>query len=132
MLRAPITRFIQKMVRWFDQWPLPTLFTQLINKYLTAAVKNTNLLQHGYHRFYLLTFFLAVIALMGLQIFRITEIDLPELAASPLKIHVALLLLVTAGAVIYAVFSSSRLSAILADRKSTRLNSSHVRISYAV
>ena len=114
MLRAPITRFIQKMVRWFDQWPLPTLFTQLINKYLTAAAKNTNLLQHGYHRFYLLTFFLAVIALMGLQIFRITEIDLPELAASPLKIHVALLLLVTAGAVIYAVFSSSRLSAILA------------------
>lgn len=114
MLRAPITRFIQKMVKWFDLWHLPTLFTQLINKYLATAAKNTNLLQHGYHRFYLLTFFLAVIALMGLQIFRITEIDLPELAASPLKIHVALLLLVTAGAVIYAVFSSSRLSAILA------------------
>src|SRR5690554_3653573 len=114
MLRAPITRFIQKMVKWFDLWHLPTLFTQLINKYLATAAKNTNLLQHGYHRFYLLTFFLAVIALMGLQIFRITEIDLPELAASPLKIHVALLLLVTAGAVIYAVFSTSRLSAILA------------------
>ncbi len=112
--RRPVTLFITKIIRWLDRFHLPTLFNQLINKYLKSAAKNTNLLQHGYHRFYLLTFFLAVIALMGIQIFRITDIQLPELTPSPIKIHVALLLLVTAFSVVFAVFAKSRLSAILA------------------
>ena len=113
-IRRPVTRFIVKTISWLDQYHLPTLFTQLIDKYLKTAAQNTNLLQHGYHRFYLLTFFLTVIGLMGIQIFRITDIQLPELSSSPVKIHVALLLFVTAFAVIFAVFSKSRLSAILA------------------
>lgn len=113
-IRRPVTRMIGRIITWLDHLHLPTLFSQLINKYLKTAAKNTNLLQHGYHRFYLLTFFLAVIALMGIQIFRITDIQLPELTPSPIKIHVALLLLVTAISVIFAVFAKSRLSAILA------------------
>ena len=112
-IRRPVTRLIGKIITWLDRLHLPTLFTQLINKYVKSAAKNTNLLQHGYHRFYLLTFFLMVIALMGIQIFRITDIHLPELTPSPIKIHVALLLLVTACAVVFAVFAKSRLSAIL-------------------
>jgi multicomponent Na+:H+ antiporter subunit A len=113
-IRRPVTRMIARIITWMDHLHLPTLFTQLINKYLKTAAKNTNLLQHGYHRFYLMTFFLVVIALMGIQIFRITDIQLPELTPSPIKIHVALLLLVTAISVIFAVFAKSRLSAILA------------------
>ena len=113
-LRIPIIKFIIKSVTWFDKFHLPTLFTKLINKYLKTAAQNTNLLQHGYHRFYLLTFFLAMIALMAMQIFRITDIQLPETGPSPIKLHVALLLLISAFALIFAVFSKSRLSAILA------------------
>jgi multicomponent Na+:H+ antiporter subunit A len=113
-IRRPVTRFIRKIINWLDRFHLPTLFSELINKYLKTAAKNTNLLQHGYHRFYLLTFFLTVIALMGIQIFRITDVQLPELKPSPIKIHVALLLLVTASSVIFAVFAKSRLSAIIA------------------
>ena len=112
--RRPVTRFIVKIVNWLDLYHLPTLFTKLIDRYLKSAAQNTNLLQHGYHRFYLLTFFLVVIGLMGLQIFRITDIQLPELDPSPIKINVALLLLVSSFAVVFAVFTKSRLSAILA------------------
>ncbi len=113
-IRRPVTRLIGQLITWFNLYHLPTLFTNLINKYLKTAAQNTNLLQHGYHRFYLLTFFLVVMALMGIQIFRITDINLPELPHSPVKIHVALLLVVTAFSVIFAVFAKSRLSAILA------------------
>ena len=53
-------------------------------------------------------------ALVWLQLFRITDIPLPEVESSPIRIHVALLLLVTSLAVIFAVLAKSRLSAILA------------------
>ncbi len=112
--RKPITKAISRIVDWLDKYHLPNLFANLINLYVKVASKNTGRMQHGYHRFYLLTFFLVTMALVWLQLFRITDIPLPEVDSSPIKIHVALLLLVTSLAVIFAVLAKSRLSAILA------------------
>jgi multicomponent Na+:H+ antiporter subunit A len=114
IFRKPVTSIISRFTIWIDKYHLPTLFANLINSYVVSASKNTRRLQHGYHRFYLMTFFLVAIAMIGVQAFRITDIPLPEMATSPVKIHVALLLLITSFAVIFAVISNSRLSAIMA------------------
>jgi len=114
LLRKPVTIFISRIIVWFDKYNLPNLFNALIYNYVKIASRSTLKMQHGYHRFYLLTFFLVTIALVWLQLFRITDVPLPEVGSSPIKIHVALLLLVTSMAVIFAVLSKSRLSAILA------------------
>ncbi len=112
--RKPITKAISRIIVWLDKYHLPNLFANLISLYVKVASKNTGRLQHGYHRFYLLTFFLVTMALVWLQLFRITDIPLPEVESSPIRIHIALLLLVTSLAVIFAVLAKSRLSAILA------------------
>jgi multicomponent Na+:H+ antiporter subunit A len=114
LVRKPATRVITRIIVWFDKYHLPNLFTALINKYLKVASRSTQKMQHGYHRFYLLTFFLVTMALVWLQLFRITDVPLPQLESSPVKVHVALLLLVSALAVVFAVLAKSRLSAILA------------------
>ncbi len=112
--RKPVTTAISSAIDWLDNYHLPNLFATLINLYVKIASKNTGRLQHGYHRFYLLTFFLVTMALVWLQLFRITDLPLPEVEPRPIKIHVVLLLLVTSMAVIFAVLAKSRLSAILA------------------
>jgi multicomponent Na+:H+ antiporter subunit A len=114
ILRKPATTFINRIIVWFDKYHLPNLFNSLIYNYVKIASHSTLKMQHGYHRFYLLTFFMVTMALVWLQWFRITDFQLPEEGSSPIKIHVALLLLVTSMAVIFAVLAKSRLSAILA------------------
>ncbi|TCO08731.1 hydrogen gas-evolving membrane-bound hydrogenase subunit E [Natronoflexus pectinivorans] len=114
LFRKPVNRVISTFINWLDRYHLPTLFTSVINYYIYLASKNTRRIQHGYHRFYLLTFFLVTIALISLQQFRITEVTLPESGFSPVKWHVALLLFIASLSVIFAVFAKTRLSAILA------------------
>ena len=112
--RKPVTKAIEKVITWFDIYHLPSLFNRLIYNYLKIAGRNTQILQHGYHRFYLLTFFLVTMVLVGIQVFRITDAPLPQVTSNPVRIHVALLLLGSSLAVIFAVLAKSRLSAILA------------------
>ncbi len=114
ILRKPVTKLIVKMIVWFDIYHLPTLFTNSINNYLKGAARSTNRIQHGYHRYYLLTFFLVVMALVALQLFRMKNMEITDTAPGPVKLHVLMLLSVSSLAVVYTVFTKSRLAAIIA------------------
>lgn len=97
-----------------DLYHLPTLFTSTITKYLSFSQRQTLRIQHGYHRYYLITFFIVAMALVGSQLLLSKgEFGIRD-QMSPIKIHILLLLLVSAFSVIYAIFTHSRLSAILA------------------
>lgn len=114
VIRKPVTKFISRIINLLDRYHLPTLFANMINYYLYLAAKNTRRIQHGYHRFYLITFFLVAIGLIALQLVRINTVELLPSSFSPIKTHVVLLLFVSSLSVIFAVVAKTRLSAILA------------------
>ena len=112
--RRRVMPAISSLISWFDRLFLPDLFANAIKKYVEVAGRQTARIQHGYHRFYLMTFFLVTLLLVAFKLFsgRVDLVDLSGL--SPIKLHVGLLLLVSALAVVFAVFTSGRLTAILA------------------
>lgn len=113
IFRKPVIRFITILINWFNIYHLPTLFTKTINNYLAGAARTTNRIQHGYHRYYLITFFLVAMTLVAIQLIRMMHVE-TEVAPSPIKIHVLMLLILSSLAIFFAVFTRSRLSAIIA------------------
>jgi multicomponent Na+:H+ antiporter subunit A len=113
LLRRPITAWVSKISQWLNIYHLPSLFTNLINKYLKTATKNTDRIQHGYHRYYLMTFFLVTVALASIHLFDVGDFTQTNFSASPIRLHIILLLTVASIAVLFAVYTKSRLSAIL-------------------
>ena len=114
MLRKPIGKLVTIIIRWTDQYNLPEQFNKLIKNYLSLAGQQTNRIQHGYHRYYLITFFTVTFALVIYQLIRIKGAWIPADETSPVKIHVVLILTLSLLAVLFAVFTRSRLSAIVA------------------
>ncbi len=113
LLRSPIIRSVKILIGWFDRYHLPVIFAGIINNYLRVAGKQTNRIQHGYHRYYLLTYFVAVFFLILFQFFWSGEdwVTLTEL--SPISFHFTLILLITSLAAVLAAVARSSLSAIL-------------------
>ncbi|MFO8001680.1 MAG: hydrogen gas-evolving membrane-bound hydrogenase subunit E [Marinilabilia sp.] len=114
LFKRPVNRLVNYVIAGFDQYSLPELFNNLINKYLKIAGKNTDRIQHGYHRYYLMTFFVTAFLLVIIQLFRSDTSWLSFQDLSPINIHVVVVLGIASLSVIFAVFSRSRLSAILA------------------
>lgn len=114
LLRKPVNKIVNICIAAFDQYHLPDLFNNLINKYINLAEKNTARIQHGYHRYYLITFFIAALILVAIQLIRDGGGWFSFDDLSPVYIHVAVVLGIASLAVVFAVFSRSRLSAILA------------------
>jgi multicomponent Na+:H+ antiporter subunit A len=112
-LRKPVRKLVINITHWADQYNLPDHFNMLIKNYLHFAEKQTNLIQHGYHRFYLMTFFAVPFLLVIFQLFRGEDGWLPAKDVSPLRIHVILILAISMLAVIFAIFARSRISAII-------------------
>ncbi len=111
----PVNLFFTKANEWFNQYHLPTRFKGMINRYLELAGRSTGRIQHGYHRLYLITFFLITGLLVVAQLINSTSFNPIALGGfSPLKAHIVLLLVVSSLALLFAVFTPSRLSAILA------------------
>lgn len=92
---------------------LPDLFDKGIIGYVQLAKRNTDRIQHGYHRYYLITFFVVMVLLVTIGLFYVTGSD-NDVEYSPIKWHIVLLLIVMAFGAIYSVVSRSRISAILA------------------
>lgn len=113
-LRKPVTRFINKTIEWFDIYHLPTIFMNIINNYLRIAGKNTKRIQHGYHRFYLMTFFIVTLIITSFQINWHLGDLVPIEGFSAIRFNIVILLIISTMALLFAVFSMSRLSAILA------------------
>ena len=105
---------ISRIIVWINKLFLPDLFMQIMKNYLEIAGRNTKRIQHGYHRFYLMTFFVITLLLVALQLFLSESIPLPASEFSAVKMHVALLLFVSSLAVVFAVFIPGRLTAIVA------------------
>jgi multicomponent Na+:H+ antiporter subunit A len=105
---------ISRLILWFDRLFLPDLFMKIMKGYLEITARNTKRIQHGYHRFYLMTFFLVTLALVALQLFLSDNVPLPAAEFSTIRMHVALLLFVSSLAVVFAVFTGGRLTAIVA------------------
>lgn len=105
---------ISRLILWFDRLFLPDLFMKIMKRYLEITARNTKRIQHGYHRFYLMTFFLVTLALVALQLFLSDIVPLPSSEFSAIRLHVTLLLFVSALAVVFAVFTGGRLTAIVA------------------
>jgi len=112
--RHLVMPFISRLIAWFDKLFLPDLFMQIMKKYLEIAGRNTKRIQHGYHRFYLMTFFVITLLLVALQLFLSENIPLPASGFSAVRMHVTLLLFVSSLAVVFAVFIGGRLTAIVA------------------
>jgi len=112
--RKPVTQFIKKTIKWFDIYHLPTIFMNVMNQYLKIAGKNTQRIQHGYHRYYLITFFMVTLGITAFQINWNFSDLVPFGGFTTIRINIVILLMVSALAVLFAVFSMSRLSAILA------------------
>ncbi|MBE0676046.1 MAG: DUF4040 domain-containing protein [Bacteroidales bacterium] len=112
--RRRIMPAISALIAWFDRLFLPDVFARAIKKYVEVAGKNTARIQHGYHRFYLMTFFLVTAALVAVQMILSDASPFKLDDLSQVRFHVALLLIVSALAVIFAVFTGGRLSAIVA------------------
>jgi len=111
----PVHLFFTRANEWFNQYHLPTRFKGLINRYLDFAGRSTGRIQHGYHRLYLITFFVITGLLVVAQLIKSAPFGpiAPE-GFSPLRPHIVLLLVVSSLALLFAVFTPSRLSAILA------------------
>ncbi|PZX17259.1 multicomponent Na+:H+ antiporter subunit A [Breznakibacter xylanolyticus] len=111
--RETVTRFITRINGVINRYYLPDLFDKLIKGYVKVAARQTNRIQHGYHRYYLMTFFLIATGAMAVVLFPF-EFETWMTSASPVKTHIVILLAVMSLGMIYAMVSPSRLSAILA------------------
>ncbi|OFX88860.1 MAG: pH regulation protein AB [Bacteroidetes bacterium GWF2_33_16] len=114
ILRKPVTKFICSIINWLDNFHLPTFFMTVMNFYLKNAAKNTQRIQHGYHRFYLMTFFITTLVIISFQINWYLGDLVPFNGFTPINTNIVILVIVASLAIIFAVFSKSRLSAILA------------------
>ena len=113
VFRRPVGKLVRIIISWTDQYHLPDHFNKLIKNYLSFAGKHTNRIQHGYHRYYLMTFFAATFILVIYQLFSADNGWFPVKQVSPLQMHVIVVLLVAMLGVIFAIFTKSRISAII-------------------
>ncbi len=111
--RRPIAKLVTIIINRTNQYYLPELFNKLIKKYLHFAGKHTNRIQHGYQRYYLLTFFVTTVLLILLQLIDLKSAWIPVGESSPVRMHVIIVLIISALASIFMVITRSRLSAIL-------------------
>jgi multicomponent Na+:H+ antiporter subunit A len=114
LLRNKINHYISALINWFDHFHLPTAFSRMITNYVSIAGNQTKWIQHGYHRFYLITFFIATAILVSIQLFSMNDGFIFTEEYSPLRVHIIVLLFISALALFFAVNTSSRLTAILA------------------
>lgn len=92
---------------------LPAVFTEVIAKFVTLSELKTRIVQHGYHRYYILTIFLFTAALLWLQLFLTGGWQL----ATPFSLkpfYISVLVLTIAVATVFSLVTRSRISAIIA------------------
>jgi multicomponent Na+:H+ antiporter subunit A len=115
LYRRGITLFFIRQIERLNRFHMPTIFIHVMNFYLQIAFKNTKRLQHGYHRIYLMTFFIVTSLLTAFLVDwgSLFDVDF-SLADTGQKSGLLVLIAIASFAAIYGVFSKSRLSAIVA------------------
>ncbi|MCE1156330.1 MAG: DUF4040 domain-containing protein [Bacteroidales bacterium] len=91
---------------------LPHVFTRLIESFVTLSKRKTQFLQHGYHRYYILTVVVFTAALLWLQLILTRGWDF-TLSLTLQPFYISGLLLVIVIATVYTTITSSRTRAII-------------------
>ncbi len=110
--RHKILPMIDKInIRYF-RVKFTQLFFQMIDSFLVFTKLKTKTLQHGYHRFYLMTLFLVSSVLMWVMIWKADPV-LIELDFSAMPLHLIAIVILIISAAISAVVSNSRITALI-------------------
>ena len=88
------------------------LFNKLIDNFVKLSKNKTSLIQHGYHRFYLMTIFVAATVLIWFQIWY-TRGWSAEVPYTPVPYYVVALVVIMTAASIITAMTKSRLTAII-------------------
>lgn len=108
ILLPVVSRFNQ---RYFSREFTRTFFL-LIDKFLVFTKAKTKTLQHGYHRFYLMTLFTVASIMVWVMIWRADPIIL-ELDFSQMPLNLIAVVVLIIAATLYAVTSNSRVIALI-------------------
>ncbi len=113
LLKFPIVEIRwRKLNRQIFPVELKNVFTKIIEKFVSLSVRKTKLMQHGFHRYYIMTVILFTAALLWLQLFITDEWDFTlDLTIQPFYISGLILIIVIA--TIYTTLTGSRTRAIV-------------------
>lgn len=112
MYRKKVVPFLIRINKRFINVDFSSVFNRIIHEFLHFSLRHTAVIQHGYHRFYLMIIFLVSALLVWFQLYRtgFWEFNV-SLSSAPFYLIGICMLIVTA--TITAVFTLSRLVAIV-------------------
>jgi multicomponent Na+:H+ antiporter subunit A len=99
-------------LKYFEQ-EFSKIFFNLIDKFLFHTKEQTKAIQHGYHRFYLMTVFIVASVLVWIQIWNSDPIVI-ELNFSDMPLNLVAVVMLIIAATVSAVSSHSRVVALIA------------------
>ena len=88
------------------------IFNQLLDGFLNFSTRNTKRLQHGYHRFYILTVILFASVLLWYQVY-VTRSWVFDIQFSIRPLYISGLVAIISGSSIYAAIARSRIATII-------------------
>jgi multicomponent Na+:H+ antiporter subunit A len=112
LLHKKIIPILKKINSILFSTKFADIFTELINSFVSLSKKKTSVIQHGYHRFYLMTIFVSATILVWFQILytRGWNEDI-EYIRQPY--YVIALIVIMMGASLVTALAKSRLTAII-------------------
>jgi multicomponent Na+:H+ antiporter subunit A len=112
--RQRVVKHVGRLVGFLNKnLYLPDVFENGLQYYVKLASSYTDRIQHGYHRYYLKTFFLITVMLVTVGMVYLAGAEF-DLDISKVKWHIVTLLVIMGFGAFLAVVSNSRISAILA------------------
>jgi len=107
---------VTKTWRWLNQKiftiHFSDVFTKTVERFTVISAKKTKLIQHGFHRYYILTIFLVTFVLLGIQLYFTWGWKInTEFSFRPF--YISGLILIMAIAVFYSTISASRITTII-------------------
>ena len=88
------------------------IFNQLLDGFLNFSTRNTKRIQHGYHRFYILTVILFASVLLWYQVY-VTRSWVFDIQFSIRPLYISGLVAIISGSSIYAAIARSRIATII-------------------
>ncbi len=111
--RFKIISLLEKVNLKFFNREFSKFFSKAIDNFLVITKIKTKTIQHGYHRYYLMTIFVAASILVWIQIWSTGPVTI-ELDFGELKLHLVAIVALTIAATLTAASSGSRLVALIA------------------
>lgn len=111
--RYKVIAFADRVNMKYFRHEFSRIFFRLIDKFLIITKEQTKTIQHGYHRYYLMTVFVVASVLVWIQIWNADPVVL-ELNFSEMPLNLVAVVVLIIAATISAVVSHSRVVALIA------------------